>query len=288
MIVDAHHHVWRPARGDYGWMDAAPEVLLRDYMPEDLAPSLRRFGVTRTIAVQAAQTRAETDFLLDIASRTEFVAGVVGWLDMEAADFETQLAHYTGQPKFVGLRPMLQDLNDDAWILQPKVLRSLATIAESGLAFDFLTYTRHLAHVEEALRMVPTLRAVIDHLAKPPIASGALDAWRDAIKRISRFENVSCKLSGLITEAVNPGWPGWRVADLEPVVHHAVSCFGPDRLIFGSDWPVCRVAGDYGDVLASTMLALPRELRADTRIFAGNARRFYRLPAETAPASDAS
>ena len=274
MIIDAHHHLWQSARGDYHWMQHAPDVLHRDYMPQDMAPLLQRFGVAKTIVVQAAQTRAETDFLLDLATCTEFIAGIVGWLDMESDDFAEQLRAYRDRPKFVGIRPMLQDIEDDAWILRPTVLRNLRRIADSGIAFDFLTLPRHLQHVASALENVPGLRAVIDHISKPPIASGALDPWRDAIVRIAAFDDVYCKLSGMITEA---DASAWAVADLQPYVHHVVTCFGANRLMFGSDWPVCRIAGEYGDVLASAMLSLPVELRGDTRIFSANAARFYRV-----------
>lgn len=274
MIIDAHHHLWQPARGDYHWMQGAPDILLRDYMPHHLEPLLERFGVARTIVVQAAATRAETDFLLELAARTDFIAGVVGWLDMEADDFADQLRLYGSKPKFVGIRPMLQDINDDAWILRPTVLRNLGRIADSGVAFDFLTFPRHLAHVATALKNVPTLRAVIDHVSKPPIASGAIEPWREAIARVAAFDGVHCKISGMITEA---DAAAWRATDIEPYVHHAVACFGADRLMFGSDWPVCRVVGEYGDVLAATMLSLPAELRGDRRIFSTNAARFYRV-----------
>jgi L-fuconolactonase len=274
MIVDSHHHLWRRARGDYHWMRDAPEVLLRDYMPDDIAPILQRFGVTKTIVVQAAQTRAETDFLLELAERTDFIAGVVGWLDMESNDFASLLASYKDRPKFVGIRPMLQDLEDDAWIVRPSVLRSLETVAGSGVAFDLLTLPRHLKHVAAALKKVPGLRAVINHVSKPPIASGALEPWREDIARLAAFETVHCKISGMITEA-DPA--NWGVSDLEPYAHHAAACFGPERLMFGSDWPVCRMAGEYGDVLAAAMLSLPSELRADHRIFSANAARFYRI-----------
>ncbi|KQZ12641.1 amidohydrolase [Mesorhizobium sp. Root554] len=274
MIIDAHHHLWRPERGDYGWMTGAPDVLLRDYLPADLEPLLKRFGIAKTIVVQAAPTRAETDFLLQLAAETDFIAGVVGWLDMESEDFAAQLASYSRKPKFVGLRPMLQDLDDDAWILRPAVLRSLEQIAESGIAFDFLTFPRHLDHVATALEKVPGLRAVIDHISKPPIAAEQLDPWRDGIARVAAFEGVHCKISGMITEA-DPAH--WRVSDIEPFVQHVANCFGPDRLMFGSDWPVCRLAGEYGDVLAAAMLALPQHMRGDPRIFATNAQRFYRI-----------
>lgn len=274
MLVDAHHHFWKPARGDYGWLGSAPEILRRDYLPSDMVPLLKRFGVAKTILVQAADTEAETEFLLDIARDNDFVAGVVGWLDLDSDDFPARLARMMARPKFVGVRPMLQDLADDAWILRPRVLRSLAHIADSGIAFDFLTFPRHLPHVATVMLQVPGLRAVIDHISKPPIAAGQLDPWREQIARIAAFSNVHCKLSGMVTEA-DPAT--WTVADLEPFVHHVADCFGPDRLMLGSDWPVCRIAGEYGDVLAAALLALPARLRSDPGILGTNALRFYRI-----------
>lgn len=276
MLVDAHHHLWQVSRGDYGWLDHAPAILNRDYLAGDLAPSLSRFGVGRTILVQAAQTTAEFDFLLEIAAENDFVAGVVGWLDFDSEDFPRQLATYRAMPKFAGLRPVLQDLDDDAWILRDRVVRHLRLLAAEDVPFDILTFPRHLPHILKALELAPGLRAVVDHLSKPAIASGGMGTWKDDIARVARFENVSCKISGMITEA-DPA--RWRVADLEPFVHHVAACFGPDRLMFGSDWPVCRIAGEYGDVLAAAQLALPPELRSDRRIFGDNALRFYKVSA---------
>ncbi|MGV0876303.1 amidohydrolase family protein [Martelella sp. FLE1502] len=284
MLVDAHHHLWNRARGDYPWMSNAPEVLQRDYLVSDLAPLLSRFGIRRTVLVQAAPTQAETDYLLDIAEKTDFVAGVVGWLDMEDAQFASALSRYAKRPKLLGLRPMLQDIADDAWIVRPRVLNALDELAEKDLTFDFLVLARHLPHVAEALRLVPGLRAVIDHLAKPPIASGDLGFWKDGLARLAEYDTLFCKLSGLITEA-DPR--AWNVDDLSPAIDHALDVFGPQRLIFGSDWPVCRPAGNYADVLAATMTALPAHLARDPGIFGGNAVRFYGLPAIPAPSGPA-
>ncbi len=284
MIVDAHHHLWRPDRGDYHWLGAAPEILRCDYMPADLAPILTRFGVVRTVLVQAAQTVAETDFLLDLAEKTEFIAGVVGWLDLEDEDFPAMLRRYSARPKLVGLRPMLQDLDDDAWILRPRVLRGLERIAESGLAFDLLTYPCHLKSVAAALELVPGLRAVVDHLSKPPIRSGEVEPWKDDMARLASFSTLHCKLSGMITEA-DPSH--WSVSQLEPYVRHVADCFGADRLMFGSDWPVCRSVAEYGEVLAATLLALPHEMRGDERVLFQNAVRFYRLSLQDASTKQA-
>ncbi|WP_288581882.1 amidohydrolase family protein [uncultured Methylobacterium sp.] len=273
--IDSHQHFWRVARSDYGWMGEHVAPLLRDFMPDDLAPLLRRAGIARTILVQAAETEAETDFLLEIATRTGFVAGVVGWLDMDSEAFPERLAHYRKNPLFVGLRPMLQELDDDRFILRPRVLDNLRRVAESGLAFDILAFPRHLPHVAEALVRVPALRAVVDHLAKPPVAAGDLDPWRADIAALAAFPDVSCKVSGLVTEAR----ADWSLPDLVPYVDHVAACFGEDRLLFGSDWPVATLAATYGEVAhaARALLGTRFGPEAMAKIFGGNAVRFYGL-----------
>lgn len=277
LVIDAHHHLWRVARGDYGWM--SPEMgepLYRDYLPADLAPLLRKAGIDRTVLVQAAPTEAETDFLLELAAETDFVAGVVGWLDMEDARFETKLDALIERPKFVGLRPMLQDLEDDAYILRPRVLANLKVMAERGVAFDFLTQPRHLPHVATALEAVPGLNAVVDHISKPDIAGRSFNGWAADIARVAAFPNVFCKLSGMITEARHDSW---RPGDLRPYVEHVLAVFGADRLMFGSDWPVCLLAGSYAEALNALRTVLDGSLSADQRaaIYGRNAVRFYRL-----------
>ncbi|WP_306026879.1 amidohydrolase [Stappia sp. MMSF_3263] len=277
-VVDAHHHFWQVARGDYHWMTAETGLpLRRDYLPEDLAPLLRKAGVDRTVVVQAAQSEAETDFLLDLADGAGFVAGVVGWLDMEDAGFAGKLDRLMARPKFVGLRPMLQDLDDDAYILRPRVRDNLARMAERGVAFDVLSFPRHLANVTRALEAVPQLRAVVDHLSKPAIAAREFDGWATGISRLAALPNVHCKLSGMITEADHASW---RPADLEPYVDHVLSAFGPGRLMFGSDWPVCLLAGSYAEVLNALCTVLEGKLSADERagVYGANAARFYSLP----------
>lgn len=274
--VDAHQHFWRIARGDYGWMGPHVAPLLRDFMPGDLAPLMARAGVGRTVLVQAAETDAETDFLLDVADATPWVAGVVGWADLDDPGFPDRLAALRARPKLVGLRPMLQELDDDAFILRPRVVEHLALVAESGLAFDVLGFTRHLPHVRDALRQVPGLRAVIDHGAKPEIAAGKLDPWRERIAALATLPGLHCKLSGLVTEA---DLLAWRLDDLRPYVDHLVACFGPQRLMWGSDWPVCTLAASYGEV-SNVVRALlsphlgPPEVES---VFGKNALRFYGL-----------
>ncbi|WP_377299521.1 amidohydrolase family protein [Rhizobium sp. SGZ-381] len=272
-MLDSHQHFWKVERSDYGWLTPELGSIYRDFLPGDLTREMRRAGITRTILVQAAETEAETDFLLEIARETDFVAGVVGWIDMEAEDFAARLARTRQNPKFVGLRPMLQGLDDDAYILRPKVLDSLKAVADSGLTFDILTFTRHLPHVVAALKTVPGLKAVVDHISKPEIATGTLDPWRGHMEEIAAFANVSCKVSGMVTEAS----ANWQVEDFRPYVDHVARCFGPDRLMFGSDWPVCTLAASYAEVanLARTLLSShfgPEDLHG---IFEKNAARFY-------------
>ncbi len=273
--IDAHQHFWRIARGDYGWMNESVAPLLRDFGPDDLRPHLARAGIARTILVQAAPTEAETRFMLEIADADAMVAGVVGWLDMDADDFPERLDALRANPRLVGIRPMLQDLDDERWILRPRVLASLERLTASGLAFDILCLPHHLPHVTQALGHVPSLRAVLDHIAKPEIAAGRIDPWREHVAELARLPNVSCKISGMVTEAA----PDWRPADFRPYVDHVADCFGEDRLMFGSDWPVSTLAASYAEVanLARTLLSARFGPEALGKIFGGNAARFYRL-----------
>lgn len=284
MIVDAHQHFWKIDRRDYHWLSPSMTPLYRDYLPADLGPTLRRAGVARTVVVQAAPTVAETAFLLQVAAETEFVAGVVGWLDFEDPHFGASLAAFERHPKFVGVRPMIQDLDDDAWMLRPAVMAALARVADSGLAFDFLTFPRHLDNVRRVLERLPHLRGVIDHASKPPIATGAFSPWCEQLRGVAALPNVSCKLSGLVTEAKRGEW---APADLAPFIRHAVEVFGPKRVMFGSDWPVCLLAASYAEVLNALRTVVDPFLGVSEMddVFGGNAVRFYRLADGPSPAS---
>ncbi|HUO11330.1 MAG TPA: amidohydrolase family protein [Caulobacteraceae bacterium] len=273
MRVDAHQHFWRLARGDYGWLtaDAFP-TLYRDFGPQDLAPLLAAAGVERTVLVQAAPTAAETAFLLELATTTPFVAGVVGWTDFEAPRAADAIEAMAANPKLLGLRPMLQDLEDDAWICGPRVAPALDALEDTGLRFDALVKPRHLPHLARLLADRPDLRVVIDHGAKPDIAAAGLAEWSDAIRAIANDTAAVCKLSGLVTEAA----PGWREADLRPYSDVLLEAFGPSRLMWGSDWPVVNRAGGYA-VWRATAEALTEQCDPDERdaIFGGTAQRFY-------------
>lgn len=271
-MIDAHHHFWTVARGDYGWLTPATGVLYRDYGPHDLAPHLARHGIIATVLVQAAQTEAETQFLLDVAKRTAFVAGVVGWVDFTAGNAAATIAEYAQNPLLLGLRPMVQDLPDDDWLLRPDLRPAMDAMVTHGLVFDALVYPRHLPRLAAFLDRYPDLPVVLDHAAKPMIRDAILDPWRADIAAIAARKRTFCKVSGLVTEAAE----NWTVEDLTPYVDHLLEVFGPQRLMWGSDWPVLEQAGGYAAwrETAETLFAslAPEDAAA---VFGGNAARFY-------------
>lgn len=275
-ILDTHHHLWKVARGDYAWM--TPDLpIARDFLPEDLAPLLRQAGVTKTILVQAAETEAETDFMLELAAKTEFIVGVCGWLNMERADFPDRLAQYRANPLWKSFRPMLQDLDDPEWILRPQVLEHLGHVAEVGARFEVLVRQPQLPFAVEALKRTPGLNAVINHLGKPDIAGGGFDLWAKQLAELREMPKVYCKLSGMVTEA-NPS--AWAPADLAPYVEHALDVFGTQRVMFGSDWPVSLMAAEsYADVVNALRTVLVPMADGDVlrKIFFENGARFYGL-----------
>jgi L-fuconolactonase len=265
------------SRGDYGWLtpDAHP-VICRDFGPDDLAPLMAAAGVAQTVLVQAAPTEAETGFLLEIAHATPFVAGVVGWTDLAAPGAPARIEALASDPALLGLRPMLQDLGDDAWILRPHVGPGLDAMERAGLTFDALVKPRHLSHLARLIEARPDLQVVIDHGAKPDIAAGELGGWAEQMRAIGRGSTTYCKLSGLVTEAR----PGWRAADLQPYVDVLLDAFGPGRLMWGSDWPVVNEAGGYAAWRAAAE-AITAHLSEDDRalIFGGTAAAFYGIAA---------
>jgi L-fuconolactonase len=275
MRIDAHQHFWRLSRRDYGWLTPRDHpAICRDFEPDDLAPLLLEAGVERTILVQAAPTTAETMFLLEIADAAPFVAGVVGWADFEAQDAPGAIEGLARNPRLVGLRPMLQDLDDDAWITRPSIAPALDAMQAAGLRLDALVKPRHLPHLSQLLRARPDLPVVVDHGAKPEIAHGGLTAWATAIHDIARDTGAVCKLSGLVTEAS----PSWREQDLRPYVDVLLEAFGPSRLMWGSDWPVVNEAGGYA-AWHATAAALTESCAISDRgeIFGEVAARFYGL-----------
>ncbi len=274
-IIDSHQHFWARARGDYEWLTEDLGVLYADFGPLDLFPLLKECGITSTVLVQAAATVEETKYLLSIADENQFIAGVVGWIDMDApsAAIDT-LQEFAQHPKFVGVRPMIQDIVDPAWIEKPEVGSVLTVLAEEGLCFDALVRSTHLPHLLRCLVRHPELRVVIDHGAKPDIASGEWQPWADDIAMIGAKTSACCKISGLITETDDSR----NFDDVVPYIDHLLSAFGAERLIWGSDWPVLNLAGDYKswhNLSTEYFSALPNDDQHG--IFGGNAVRFYNL-----------
>ncbi len=274
MRIDAHQHFWRLARGDYGWLTAALAPIYRDHEPADLEPLLEAVRIDRTVLVQAAPTDAETDFLLRLAETTDFVAGVIGWVDFEATDAAHRIAALAARPKLLGLRPMIQDLPNDRWMLSDAIQPALTAMADEGLTFDALVKPRHLPILSEFAARHPALDIVIDHAAKPDIAAGSLDDWARDIRHLAAETRLVCKLSGLVTEAT----PGWSAETLRPYVDVLLEAFGADRLMWGSDWPVVNLNGSYATWMttAETLLGDLSDAEREA-IFGGTASVFYGL-----------
>jgi L-fuconolactonase len=280
MRIDAHQHFWRYRPETHAWISDSMAVLKRDFLPRDLEPLLRARGFTGCIAVQAAQSVEETRFLLDLAARHPFVRGVVGWVDLVSPDLDRQLEHLGRDPRLRGVRHVAQDEPDDRWLARPDVVRGIGSLRRFGLSYDILVYPRQLPAALELVRHLPDQPFVVDHVAKPEIRAGRLEPWRSDLLALAAHANVACKLSGLVTEAA---WDRWTPEGLRPWLETALECFGPERLMIGSDWPVCLLAGDYDRVvgLAADFVA---SLTADEQaaILGANALRFYGILGGTA------
>jgi L-fuconolactonase len=273
MIVDAHQHFWDPARGDYGWLKP-DNPIHRVFGTADLRPLLVQTGVEATILVQAAPTVAETDYMLDIARKTPFVLGVVGWVDLLAADASEELRRRAADPLFLGVRPMLQDIADPDWILRPQLTPALNTIAAEGLVFDALILSHQLGVITELASGHPQLSILLDHAAKPPLGDAdGMAAWAKGIQALAALPNVTCKVSGLLTELR----PRGSRDDVVRAIAILFDLFGPNRLMWGSDWPVLTLAGDYQDwfELAREAVAA-KESSAVRAVMGDNAISIYR------------
>jgi L-fuconolactonase len=270
-MVDAHQHFWDPTRRGYPWMGDALAPIRRRFGPDELRPLLEDNGIDQTILVQTVSSTDETREFLDTAAATDFIAGVVGWVDLTSSDVVDSIAALVSD-LLVGLRHQVHDEPDPQWLLRDDVQRGIAAAGDAGLVFDLLVKTRELPAALATVRRHPDMQFVIDHAAKPAIATVSWDAaWEEALAPFSHHANVSCKLSGLVTEA---DWKSWTPEQLEPYVRRVVGWFGPERCMFGSDWPVCLLAASYSQVID----ALQQVVGLNDDIFGETARRVYGLP----------
>ncbi|WP_171693633.1 amidohydrolase family protein [Paenibacillus germinis] len=276
MRIDAHQHYWKMDRGDYGWLTPELSVLYRDFLPNDLLPHLQQHNLDQTIVVQAAPTLEETDYLLSLSEESDTIAGVVGWLNLNDPDFHIHYKRFSQHPKYVGFRVMIQEMPDASAILEPHFVEAFRYFAEKDVPVDLLVVSHQLEPVVQLLKLVPGLRAVIDHMAKPRIADGVIEPWKSQMTAIAKHPNIYCKLSGMVTEANHTEW---KREDFSTYIQHVLEVFGTERVLFGSDWPVCLLAAEYDDVVDVLTQALPGNWsEADkARLFGLNAKEFYKL-----------
>jgi L-fuconolactonase len=267
--IDSHQHFWRYSPAEHVWMDDRMSALKRDHLPEELQPLLVAARFDGTIAVQARQNPEETRWLLELAGRNDFIKGVVGWVDLRSPDVREHLA---GFPKLIGVRHVVHDEPDDEFMLRLEFRRGIAQLREFGLTYDLLLFPRHLPVAVKLVEEFPEQPFVLDHMGKPRIAEGLFSPWQEDLRRLARCPNVWCKLSGLVTEAK---WKQWRPDDFRRYLDVVFDAFGPDRLMIGSDWPVCTLSGDY----VSTMKIVIDYLSPGDRdgVLGGNCARFYRV-----------
>jgi L-fuconolactonase len=275
MRVDAHQHYWDPSRLHYFWMPQDHPVLSRTYLPQDLEPILERNNFGGSVFVQACHDPREADWILDIASRHSSILGVVAWADLTSPGLGHELDRLQRHPKFKGIRHILHDEPDVNWGLRPDVIDGLRELERRAIPYDLLLKVPHMHIVEPLVEKLPNLPLVIDHISKPYIAERIFDGWAQNMERIARIPHMHVKLSGMITEAKHDSW---KAEDLKPYVDHVVNLFGPDRLMFGSDWPVCLLAGSWKEVLAAFTQALgPRQEEFRLKILGETATKFDKL-----------
>ena len=275
--IDAHQHFWDlEEHFNYRWLEK-PELkkIHQTYLPEHLKPHLDEAGIQYSIFVQTQHTVEENRWALRLAEKNPYIAGVVGWINLVGMDCEDQIQHFKQFPKFVGVRHITQDEPDDNFIIREDVLNGLKKLEKHQVPFDLLFYVKHLKHVTRIVKHCPDLKVVIDHLAKPEIKTQRMDNWRVNFRLASTFPNVYCKISGMVTEA---DWENWQPSDLQAYIDLALECFGPERCMFGSDWPVCELAGSYADVHAAVVECLGKLSPTEQEsVFGGTAVRFYGL-----------
>lgn len=278
MIIDSHHHLWKYKPEDYRWMDDSMEILKKDYLPENLEPLLKNSGVHSTVVVQARQSLEETEWLLEMAEQHAFIQGVVGWVDLCAPSHSELLDKYASHPKLVGVRHVLHDEPDDDFMLREDFKRGISQLQIYNLTYDLLLFPKHLSRAAELVKTFPEQRFVLDHLAKPPIKSGTIQAWKSDLEKLAAMSNVWCKLSGMVTEADHRAW---KQEDFLPYMAVVLDSFGTDRVMLGSDWPVCTLGGTYQDVMEIPMKFISRMSQTDQELIGyQNALDGYQLQTE--------
>ena len=273
--VDAHQHFWQYNPAEHAWMTDEMAAIRRDFLPADLKPLLDRLGFDGCVAVQVRQNLEETRWLLQLAGRHEFIRGVVGWVDLCSPQLARQLEEFAGNPKLAGVRHIVQDEPDDAFMLREDFCAGIARLREFGLTYDVLIYPRQLPAAIRLVREFPHQRFVLDHIAKPLIGEGKLEPWKAGVRELAKSPNLYCKLSGMVTEA---RWKQWQPGDFRPYLDVVVEAFGPDRLMIGSDWPVCTLSGSYESAMGIVMDYIGQfPVEAQAGILGGNCERFYGL-----------
>ena len=277
MKIDTHQHFWSYNDRDYVWMSAAMGKLRRDHLPKDLLPLIEAAGIDATVAVQARQCLEESAWLLELADKYTFIRAVVGWVDLCGEDVVDQLERLAQHPKLRGIRHVIHDEPDDEFMLRKAFLNGLRQLNRFELTYDLLLFPRHLPIACNLVKRFPDQPFVLDHIAKPPVRAAEMDPWATDVKRLAEFPNVFCKISGLVTEG---NWNSWRAQDFEPYLEVVLNAFGPQRLMIGSDWPVCTLAADYASVIEFEVDYIAK-LSADEQraILQDNPIKFYSLQA---------
>jgi L-fuconolactonase len=275
MKIDAHQHFWQYDSERYGWISEEMSRIRRSFMPEDLQPILAANGMDGAVLVQVHQTEAENDFFLSLASKNDFIEGIVGWVDFQADNIGERLEYWSSFPTLKGFRHIVQAEADDEFLLRKNFRRGIESLSRTRFTYDILVVHRQLPAVIKFVQQHPNQRVVLDHLGKPDIKNGLLEPWATHIRTLANFENVFCKISGMVTEA---DWHNWSPEDFKPFLDTVTEAFSTERLMVGSDWPVCLVAGEYEEVksLADNYFASFSETEK-AAIFGGNAARFYQL-----------
>jgi len=275
MRIDAHQHFWEYNQMDYSWIDDSMHIIKKDFLPEHLILELTKEGFDGSIAVQARQTLQETTWLLDLSNDHDFIKGVVGWVDLKSRNVNSDLLHFSKHSKFIGVRHVVHDEDDDAFMLNKDFLKGISYLREFNLTYDFLLFPKHLPVAYQVAKMFPDQRFVLDHISKPLIKQQIFEPWEQDIKKLAGLPNVYCKLSGMVTEA---DWVNWQAKEIIPYLDVIMSAFGTDRVMIGSDWPVCLIAGSYLKVMSVVIEYINTFSTSEQNLILGNnCKRFYLL-----------